>query len=142
MISLDWTLILQFVNFVVLLVVLNKLLYRPLLGILEQRRQAIDGSHEKAKSLQGEIDEKMARYQAQLTEAKAAASQERNTVRQAAVAEETKILGEAQQKAAARLQTIKNQVAAEATDAGKTLKAEAEGLAGQIATKILGRELA
>lgn len=142
MISLDWTLILQFLNFLVLLFVLNKLLYRPLLGILEQRRGTIDGSHNKAKSLQGEIEEKMTRYQAQLSEAKAAASQERSQLRQTAVAEETAILGEAQQKAAARLQVIKTQVSAEATEAGKTLKAEAKDLAGQIATKVLGRELA
>lgn len=142
MINLDWTLILQFVNFLVLLIILNKLLYRPLLGILEQRRETIDGSHEKAASLQGEIEEKMARYQAQLSDAKAAASAERSKLKQAAVSEETKIMGEAQQKASVRLQAIKDQVAAEATEAGKTLKAEAKDLAGQIATKVLGRELA
>jgi len=140
-ISLDWTLILQFVNFFVLLVVLNKLLYRPLLGVLKERRETIDGSHEKAKSLQVEIEEKMARYQAQLNDAKVAANQERTKLKQTATAEEAAILGEAQKKSSARLQTIKGQVAAEANEAGKTLKTEAEGLAGLIATKILGREL-
>lgn len=142
MISLDWTLILQFINFVVLLVVLDKLLYRPLRAVLEQRRTTIEGSHEKAKSLQQDIDEKMLRYQAQLSAAKASAHLERNKLKQAAAAEEATILGEAQQKAAARLKVIKAQVAVEAADAGKTLKAEAKGLAGQIATKVLGRELA
>ena len=142
MISLDWTLFLQFINYIVLLVVLNKLLYRPLLGILAQRRETIDGSHAKAKKLQGEIDEKMARYQAQLSEAKSSANLERNQLKQTAVAEEVSILGEAQKKASARLQVIKTQVAAEADAAGKTLKADAKGLAGQIATKVLGRELA
>ncbi|HKJ04083.1 MAG TPA: ATP synthase F0 subunit B [Geopsychrobacteraceae bacterium] len=141
MINLDWTLVLQFLNFVVLLVVLNKLLYRPLRSALEQRRETIDGSHDKAKSLQGEIEEKMARYQAQLSEAKATASQERSRLKQKAVDEESTILGEAQQKAAARLQVIKSQVADEATEASKTLKTEAKELAGQIATKVLGREL-
>lgn len=142
MISLDWTLILQFVNFMVLLVILNKLLYRPLLGILEQRRATIDGSHEKAQSLQSEIEEKMARYQQQLNDAKADASLERGKVKQAAQVEETAILGEAQKRATVRLQAIKDQVAGEADEAGKTLKAEAESLAGQIATKVLGRDLA
>lgn len=142
MISLDWTLILQFVNFLVLLIILNKLLYRPLLNILEKRRETIDGSYQKAESLQAEIDEKMARYQAQLSDAKLAANQERNELKRAAMNEEGKILGEAQQKATARLQEIKSQVASEAEVAGQTLKTEAEELAGQIATKVLGRELA
>lgn len=141
MISLDWTLILQFVNFMVLLVILNKLLYRPLLGILQQRREAIDGSHEKAQSLQGEIEDKMARYQAQLSEAKTAASLERSNLKKTALSEESAILGEAQKRAATRLQVIKDQVGEEAAEAGKTLKAEAQSLAGQIATKVLGREL-
>jgi F-type H+-transporting ATPase subunit b len=141
-ISLDWTLILQFVNFMVLLVILNKLLYRPLLGILEQRRDTIEGAHDKAQSLQSEIEEKMARYQAQLNDAKAAASTERANLKKAAQAEESTILGEAQQKATVRLQAIKDQVAGEASEAGKVLKTEAESLAGQIATKVLGRDLA
>ena len=61
MISLDWTLILQFANFLILLIILNKLLYRPLLKVLAERRATIDGSHQKAESLQSEIEAKMAR---------------------------------------------------------------------------------
>ncbi|PLX88863.1 MAG: hypothetical protein C0618_02940 [Desulfuromonas sp.] len=142
MINLDWTLLLQFLNFFVLLAVLNKLLYRPLLNILEQRRSTIDGSHQKAEDLQVEIEEKMARYQQQLSDAKAAASKERNALKQTALAEESTVLAEANKKAAGRLQEIKSQVAVEADAAGKTLRADAADLAGQIATKVLGRQLA
>lgn len=142
MISLDWTLGLQFLNFVILLIILNKMLYRPLLKVLAERREAIDGSHDRAKSLAADIEEKMQRYQAQLSEAKAIANDERNTLKKTAAEEEARILSAAHGKASDRLQAIKAQVAAEATDAGKTLKSEAAVLAGQIATKILGRELA
>ena len=142
MISLDWTLILQFANFLILLIILNKLLYRPLLKVLAERRATIDGSHQKAESLQSEIEAKMARYQEQLNEAKVAAGLERQQLKQVAMAEESAILGEAQQKATVRLQAIKEQVAGEAAEAGKRLKAEAADMAGQIAGKVLGRELA
>ncbi|PLX87773.1 MAG: hypothetical protein C0619_14320 [Desulfuromonas sp.] len=142
MISLDWTLILQFANFMILLIILNRLLYRPLLRVLAERRATIDGSHEKAESLQSEIEAKMTRYQEQLSEAKTAAGLERQKLKQVAMAEESTILGEAQQKATVRLQAIKEQVAGEAAEAGKMLKSEAEGMAGQIASKVLGRELA
>ncbi len=142
MISLDWTLGLQFVNFIILLIILNKLLYRPLQKVLAERREAIDGSHDRAKSLEADIEEKMQRYQAQLNEAKAAANAERNKLKKAAAEEEAKILTAAHGKATERLQVIKDQVAIEATSASKTLKSEAEALAGQIATKVLGRKLA
>jgi F-type H+-transporting ATPase subunit b len=141
-ISLDWTLGLQFLNFLFLLIILNKLLYRPLLNVMAERRAVIDGSQAKAKSLEADIEEKMQRYQQQLNEAKSLATEERAKVKKAAVGEETVLLSDAHHKATARLQVIKSQVAREAADASQTLKTEAEALAEKIATKILGRELA
>ena len=142
MISVDWTLGLQFVNFIILLIILNKMLYRPLKNIMAERREAIEGSHERANSLEADIEEKMQRYQQQLNEAKAAANDERNKLKKSAAEEESKILSQAQGKATERLQAIKAQVGEEAAAASQTLKSDAESLAGQIATKILGRELA
>jgi F-type H+-transporting ATPase subunit b len=141
-ISVDWTLGLQFVNFIILLIVLNKLLYKPLTKIMAERREKIEGSHARAKNLQADIDEKMERYQQQLNEAKALANAERAKLKKAASEEEATMLAEAHEKATKRLQAIKDQVAAEAAEASKTLRKEAKSLAGQIATKILGRKLA
>ncbi len=142
MISVDWTLGLQFVNFIILLIILNKMLYRPLMKVLAERREAIDGSHARAKDLEEGIEEKMQRYQQQLSDAKKVANEERNKLKKAAGEEEAVLLAEANGKASVRLQAIKAKVADEASDASKTLKSEAETLAGQIATKVLGRELA
>ncbi|MCW8893447.1 MAG: hypothetical protein OQK50_09910 [Deltaproteobacteria bacterium] len=142
MISVDWTLGLQFLNFIILLLILNKLLYRPLMKIINERREAIEGSHATAKELEIAIDEKMRRYQQQLNDAKVLANDERNQLQKAAADEEAKLLSEANGKAAAQLQIIKQQVAVEAKKASNTLKSEAESLAEKIATKILGRELA
>lgn len=142
MISVDWTLGLQFLNFIILLIILNKLLYRPLMKIINERRETIEGSHAKAKELETEIDEKMRRYQQQLDDAKSLATEERNKLKKAAAEEESKILSEAHGKATAQLQIIKEQVADEADKAAIALKNEAQTLAGQIATKVLGRELA
>lgn len=142
MISLDWTLILQFLNFFVLLFVLNKILYRPLLGIMNQRREKIEGSKSRARELELEVDEKMQRYQQQLTAAKSGAAQERAALRTAGHQQEAQITGEAQQNAVSRINTIRQQVGKEAAEAGQVLNNEAKALAGQIATKVLGRELA
>ena len=142
MISVDWTLGLQFLNFIILLIVLNKILYRPLKKILDERSEKIAGLHAGAKDLEADIEEKMLRYQQQLNDAKFQANEERNKLKQAASEEETKLLTEARGKASSRLEAIKSQVAVEAGEASKILKNEAEALAEQITTKILGRELA
>ncbi len=142
MISLDWTLILQFFNFLVLLFFLNKLLYRPLLAIMTQRREKIEAGQARARDLEGEIEAKMLSYQQQLSAAKAEASRERAELRKAAHQQEAEITGAAQQKAVARVKSIREQVENEAAAAGRVLKKEASALAGQIATKVLGRKLA
>ena len=142
MISIDWTLGLQFFNFVILLIILNRLLYRPLKKIIAERREKVEGSYARATELKAEIDEKMRLYQQQLNDAKALANEERNKLKKTAGETEATILSEAHGKATTRLQAIKTQVASEADEAGKILKSETKSLAGQIATKILGRELA
>lgn len=141
MIKLDWTLGLQFVNFVVLLGVMNVLLYRPLRKLLEGRRQTIDGSHGRAKDLEAQIQEKMASYQARLQEAKVKGNEEKAALRQAAAQDEAKILGAAHEEANTSLQTIKARVQAEKQDAAASLRTEVQGLATQVATRVLGRDL-
>lgn len=142
MISLDWTLLLQFFNFVVLLFIMNKFLYRPLRAIMTQRQEKIVGGHAKARDLESEIEAKMQTYQDQLSAAKAEAANERVKLRKVAHQQESEITGAARQEAAARVQSIREQVEKEAAEAGQTLKGETEALAGQIAAKVLGRELA
>jgi len=141
-ISVDWTLGLQFLNFIILLLILNKILYRPLLKIIAERSDKIAGLYAGAKDLEAGIDEKMQRYQQQLNDAKFQANEERNKLKQAASEEEVKLLTEARGKASSRLEKIKSQVAVEAGEASKILQTEAGALAEQITTKILGRELA
>ncbi len=141
MISLDWTLILQFFNFFVLLFILNKLVYRPLLNVMNERRDKIEGGKARARDLESDIEEKMQAYQQQLNAAKSDAALERAELRKAAQKQEAVITGEAQQKAVARVKSIREQVGQEATEAAQVLKDGADAMAGQIAAKVLGREL-
>ncbi len=141
MIKIDWTILIQFANFFVLMAILNFLLFRPLRDVLNRRRETIDGSYANAKSLEVEVDEKVARYQKQLQEAKLKANGEKAEIRKAAAAEEAGILGKAHQRASESLQAIKDKVAVEAEGAGKALQKETKVLASQIASKVLGRNI-
>jgi F-type H+-transporting ATPase subunit b len=140
-IQVDWTIWLQFANFFILMAVLNFILFRPLRGILLRRRETIDGSYAKAKELEVAINEKMGRYQEQLQSAKLKGNEERAQLRKATAEEEAAILGKAHLKAAEQLQVIKRKVATEADAAAQALKSETKVLAGQIASKVLGRNL-
>ncbi|MCK9172141.1 ATP synthase F0 subunit B [Desulfuromonas thiophila] len=141
MISIDWTLLVQFVNFLVLMAVLNVLLYRPLRRVMAERQQAIDGGHQKARDLEASINEKMERYQNQLTQAKVEGSQQAAALRAEAAQEESRLLSAARDEAGQRLEQLKGAVAQEAERARKGLKKDAEGLAASIASKVLGRNV-
>jgi F-type H+-transporting ATPase subunit b len=140
-IKLDWTIFLQFANFFILLALLHFILYRPLQGILARRRESIDGAHQRAKDLDGQINEKMARYQAQLEDAKHRGHQERLKLRQEALEQEGSTLAAAREEAGAKVQELRTRVAAETAAARGALRGETERLAGEIAAKVLGRSI-
>ena len=139
MIKLDWTLFLQFVNFMVLMFVLNALLFKPLRAALQARREAIEASRAKVQDIDEQVQAQIARYEAQLQEARQEGAEERASLRKAGQQEEARILGEANQTAAAKLQTIKEQIQDEAGAARQALRNETEALAKEIAGKVLGR---
>ena len=141
MIKIDWTILLQAANFMVLMLVLNSILYRPLRNLLNRRRESIEGAHSRARELDTQIAEKMSRYQEQLQQAKLNGNEEKMALRAAAAKNEAELLASAHQSASEQLQTIKNRVQAEAEIARKSLKAETEVLAAQVASKVLGRAL-
>jgi F-type H+-transporting ATPase subunit b len=140
-IKLDWTLFLQFANFMILLVVLNVLLFKPLRNALAARKATIEGDVARARAMDEQIQAQVAEYEAKLQEARQRGSQERTALRQAAQAEEAQLLGVANEKASQRLQTLKDQVAVEAEAARQGLRGETAALARQIAGKVLGRSV-
>ncbi len=141
MIKLDWTLFLQFANFMILMVVLNALLFKPLRAALQARREAIESSKAKVHDIDEQVQAQIARYEAQLQEARLQGAQERATLRKAGQEEEARILGAANQTAAEKLQTIKEQIQEEAGTARQALRNETEALAREIAGKVLGRAI-
>lgn len=141
MIEINWTLFLQFANFIILMAVLNVLLFKPLRAALKQRQETIEGSKAKIQDLEEQVQAQVARYEAQLQEAKLNAAQQRAELRQAAQKEEARMLGEARSQATDRLQSIKDKVAGEAEAARQSLRSETETIAKQIAGKVLGREI-
>jgi len=138
-IKLDWTLFLQFANFMILMAVLNALLFKPLRAALQARREAIESSKAKVHDIDEQVQAQIARYEAQLQEARQQGGQERAALRKTAQEEEGRILGEANQKSAEKLLSIKAQIQEEAGAARQTLRNETEALARDIAGKVLGR---
>ena len=141
MINLDLTFIIQLVNFLVLVLILNVFLYKPIRRVLAERATELNGARERAAEVDRDVQEKVALYEARLREGKAGANGERDVLKKAAQAEESAVLEKARKEAADTLATIKEKVAKEAADAKELLREQARGLSLEICEKVLGRSL-
>lgn len=141
MITIDITLVIHIINMIVLMVVLNAILYKPVLGILQKRTEEIDSLNndveqfeKNARHRQAEVDKKM--HEASMrakkaldgarSEAQAAGAEKLAAIRQEAEGEKEKQLSE-----------LRSQIDA----ARKELQDNAAGFAQDMAGKILGRSL-
>lgn len=141
MIEVNWTLFLQFANFMILMAVLNVLLFKPLRAALQARKETIEASRAKVQDIDDQVRAQISRYEAQLQEARQQGAQERAALRKTAQEEEARILGGANKTSAEKLQTIKEQIQKEASVVRQALRSETEALAKDIAVKVLGRAI-
>ncbi|HEY5975520.1 MAG TPA: ATP synthase F0 subunit B [Geobacteraceae bacterium] len=141
MINLDLAFVIQLVNFLVLILVLNIFLYKPIRKVLADRQGELAAAKARAEGVDREVQEKMAQYEARLREMKSKASDERAVLVKEAQAEEAALLEKARKEAADTLATIKDKVAKEAADARALLQEKAKVLSVDICEKVLGRSL-
>ncbi|MDR1082112.1 MAG: ATP synthase F0 subunit B [Deltaproteobacteria bacterium] len=140
-VDLDWTLVVQLVTFLVLMFILNRILFRPILNILRERERLFEDL--KGKSAQfkeqlelGEAEEKSERAGAVKDGEKAQTARKIE-----GQAEERGILEKAQAESSRKLEDAARDLAAQVADAKKGLEAEARILGLDIAQKLLGREI-
>jgi F-type H+-transporting ATPase subunit b len=129
------------VNFLVLVLVLNTFLYKPIRKVLADRAEQIRGAKAKAVEVDQEVQEKVALYEIRLREIKAKAAEERAAMIKEAQAEEAALVGKSRAEATGSLDTIRSRVATEAAAARELLKVQAQALSLEICEKVLGRSL-
>jgi F-type H+-transporting ATPase subunit b len=138
-INLDLTFVVQIINFLILMMVLNVVLYRPIRRAIADRAATVDGARQHAESVDSEVQDKVAQYEARLKEAKGKAGEERNALRAEALAEEAAALDAARREADSALASIRETVAREAAEARTVLREQARVLSRDICEKVLGR---
>ena len=141
MINLDLTFVIQLINFLVLLVILNLFLFKPIRKVLADREGELAAAKEKVAGVDRDVQEKMALYEARMKEVKSSASGDREVLKKEAQTEETLIIDKARKEAADSLASIKTKVAKEAADAKELLREQARALSLDICEKVLGRSL-
>jgi F-type H+-transporting ATPase subunit b len=142
LIDIDGTAIVQFVLFLLVYVIANKLLFKPYLALRERRKAGIDGARAEAERMTATADAKLADYEKQLKVARDRANEEGRKVRLEAAANEKDATDKARASAQKAIDEAQTKMRAETEAARAQLLPQADALAKQIASKLLGREVA
>ncbi len=139
MISVDRSVVLQVINFLILLWVLNKLLYRPIRQILSKRKETFLSLEQKIDTFLKDADDKDSAYEDGLKAALAEGVREKKAYLKAAAEEEKKIIDQINRKNQENFVAVQTKVLRDAEAAKADLRKEVDAFADAISQKILGR---
>lgn len=136
-----WGTILLIAFFVFLLFPVNALLFEPLLRVLDQREERIAGTRARAEKLEREAAEILARYERTVAETRAESEQQRRGLLDQVRGEAQGETAAARREAEQRIEQARREVGEALESARSGLRGQAEELARQAASQVLGRAL-
>jgi F-type H+-transporting ATPase subunit b len=139
MIDINIALLYQLINFIVLLIALNFILFKPIRQVMREREQGISSALEDAKAAQNRMQSLLEHYNASLAESKLKAASTYNTIYQQGLDAQRGLISAERTKAGEMLDKARAEIAAAAKSARADLKKEAERLSQDITSKLLGR---
>jgi F-type H+-transporting ATPase subunit b len=141
LISIDKSLIVQFVNFFILLFILQRLLYKPFLAKMQERTTAIKASLDQAQAARAEAVRQQEENEAKLRAAYAEAASIREQALKEAAEESRRHIESAQGQARKLVEDTKAQLDGEIRRAREELRREVSDLSVAIAEKLVRRTL-
>jgi F-type H+-transporting ATPase subunit b len=142
LIDMDLTVFVQFALFLILYLIANRMLFQPYLALRERRRSGVEGAREEAERMTAEADSKLTDYEKQLAVARAKGNEEGRKLRMEAIDHERDVTDKARTAAQKAIEEAQAKMRAQTEAARAELMPQAETLARQMASKLLGREVA
>lgn len=129
------------VLFLILVPVLDAVLFKPLLGVLEERGRRIEGARARAAQLSARAGELVTRHEEAVRAVRASANGERVQAIDEARRDHQAVLAQARGQAELQIGVTRAEVGAALDSARASLRAEADPLARDVAERLLGRRL-
>jgi len=139
LLDFNFTFFVQLINFLALVAILNWLLVKPAMKIINERRTRVEGSNEETGLLLEEVEKNTAEYQQRLSEARTLANTEKEKLRQEGAQQEAEIVRTAREEARTLIEDMKSRIEQESSEAKEAMRTEIETLSRDIAEKVLGR---
>jgi F-type H+-transporting ATPase subunit b len=137
----DFTFVIQLVSFFILWLGLKRLLFDPMLQVLEQRESRTSGARHAATEMNAAAQVSETEYEQRMRDVRVALAAEAAAARNANQAEEQRVLSETRAQANTQLSQLRDSLRRQADEARAALAAEARDLAGRITERVVGRPL-
>jgi F-type H+-transporting ATPase subunit b len=141
LISLDKSLIVQAINFLILLFILQRLLYKPFLAKMAERTAAIQKSLDEAQAARAEATRQQEENETRLRAAHAEAAAIRAQAMKEASEEQKRLVEAARAESQRLVESAKAQMDADVRRAREELRREVADLATAVAEKLVRRSL-
>ena len=135
----NWTFFPILFFLILLTFILNRLLFRPLGKVLEEREQKITGARHEAEEIRRASQDKGMEFDRKLREARREADHQVAQVKNAALSEKSVVVTQRRSETEKMLAEAKADIRTKMDEARIKLEAEAESFASQIASRILKR---
>jgi F-type H+-transporting ATPase subunit b len=127
--------------FVLLIFFANGLLYKPIFRVLDERQARTAGTRQRAEQIVSSADETLSNYKRAVRDVREEAESDRK--RQAALAREenASVTAAARAETESEMERAQREISEALEQARQTLRADAQSLAREAASRVLGRSL-
>jgi F-type H+-transporting ATPase subunit b len=141
MIDIDQTMLVQIANILILIVIMNAVLYRPIRNILKERRDRLAALRKDVETFNRNAELRVEEFDQKMQSARMKAKEELEQARTAAKNAGNETLGAVRQKADAEKTDQMTNIKTELAAAKQQLQGQIADFANDMAVKILGRAL-
>lgn len=141
MVSLDYTILIQMANFILLIFILRKLLYVPILGIINERKERMEAYSGDVKRLNQEVEQKFSEYEEKVRLAKLDAMEQRNAIVKEGADLAKSMIDAVRNEIPVLMERFNARIAGEVDAARTVLHGQSRKLSLEIVEKVLGRSI-
>ncbi|MGW8209146.1 MAG: F0F1 ATP synthase subunit B family protein, partial [Syntrophobacteria bacterium] len=141
MVEINLTIVVQVIQFLILVFILNRLLFKPIGQVLAERQQKITSWEEKTQNLQETARLNLEKYENQLTEERLKARESQEQLTKELKEKEDENIKAVSEKAALIVAETQQALEQERERLRVELRQQAKELSQILAEKVLGREL-
>ena len=141
MVDVNYSLFIQMANFLVFLILMNFILYRPIRRIVAERKKLVLEKQEGIERVEGLTRSGLSDYDSGLKDARRSGAQKIQELKAAGYEQEKELLKQISEETAGKVQKLREKIQKDIGVARKELKQQVKTFSGELAQKILGRKI-